>query len=127
MRMKGTLLDPRNPARWRDLGVYILVTLIFVSVIVVAAMKRVPEQKFFAWLEFVCLTLFLFGQFILKSKRVWKRRSFWFVTGTFFLVHVITLAKVLHAGRQISGGAWLLLVIAEMAVLMVFRKSTYGA
>ncbi|MDQ2926514.1 MAG: hypothetical protein M3R43_13310, partial [Acidobacteriota bacterium] len=106
---------------------YVLVSVICIGTIITAAMEGISEQKFMPWFGFAVFTLFLFGQFILKSRRMWERKSFWLVTGLFFLGHMITFTKLLHAGRQVSGGEWMLLVLIEMAVLIIFRRSVYGA
>jgi hypothetical protein len=121
------MVNSRSPNRLRDFGIYALVSVICVGSIIVAATEGVPEQKFMPWFGFALFTSFLFGQFILKSRRVWEKKSFWLVTGFFLLVHVITFTKLLHAGREVSGGGWLLSVVVEMAVLIIFRKSVYGA
>jgi hypothetical protein len=125
--MRDALVKPRPSKRLRDLGVYVLVSVICVGSIILAATEGVPEQKFLPWFGFVLFTLFLFGQFILKSKRVWEKKSFWLVTGLFFVVHVVTFIRLLHSGHQVSGGEWLLAVVVEMTVLIVFRKTVYGA
>lgn len=125
--MRETLINSRSRKRLRDFSVYIFVSMIFAGSLITAAMEGIPEQKFMPWFGFALFTLFLFGQFILKSRRVWERRSFWLVTGLFLVAHVIAFMKFLHAGRQISGGEWLLLVVVEMAVLVIFRRSAYRA
>ena len=125
MPMREIPVNSRPPKRLRDFSIYILVGIICIGSLVTAAIEGVSEQKFMSWFGFAFFTLLLFGQFILKSKRVWERRSFWLVTVFFLLVHVTTFTKLLHAGRQISGGEWLLLVVVEMAVLIMFRRSVY--
>jgi hypothetical protein len=107
--------------------VYLLVSVICVGSIIIAATQGVPEHKFMPWFGFVLFTLFLFGQFILKSKRVWAKKSFWLSTGLFFAVHLTMFIWLMHRGQQVSGGEWLFLVVFEMAVLIIFRKSVYGA
>jgi hypothetical protein len=126
MPMRGVMNNSR-PKRLKDFSIYILVSVICVASIIAAAVEGVPEQKFMPWFGFALFTSFLFGQFILKSRRVWEKKSFWLVTGLFLLMHVVTFTKLLHAGREVSGGEWLLLVVIEMAVLIIFRKSVYGA
>ena len=127
MPMRETVINSHPPKRLRDFGIYFFVSMIGVGILITAAMEGVPEQKFMPWFGFSLFTLFLFGQFILKSRRVWERRSFWLVTGLFLVAHAITFAKLLYAGRQISGVEWILLVVVEMAVLIIFRRSVYSA
>jgi len=123
--MRDALIHSRLPNRLRDFGVYVLVSVVCVGSIIVAAMEGVPERKFMPWFGFALFTLFLFGQFILKSRRLWKKKSFWLATGLFFLVHVITFTKVVHAGWEIPGGEWVLLVLVEMAILIIFRRLAF--
>lgn len=120
--MRDALVHSRSRNRLRDFGVYVLVGVVCVGSIIVAATEGIPEQKFMPWFAFALFTLFIFGQFILKSKRVWKKQSFWLVTGLFFLVHVLTFTKLVHACLQIRGAEWVLLVLAEMAILIIFRR-----
>jgi len=123
--MREIPVNSRPPKRLRDFSVYVLISIICIGSLITAAVEGVPEQTFMPWFGFALFTLFLFGQYILKSRRVWERRSFWFVTGLFLMAHVIAFTKLLHAGRQISGGEWLLSVVAEMAVLIIVRRLVY--
>lgn len=125
--MRDAMVTSRPSKRLRDLGVYLLVSMICVASIIIVATEGVPEQKFLQWFGFALFTLFLFGQFILKSKRVWDKKSFWLSTGLFFAVHLTMFLWLMHKGQQVSGGEWLFSIVFEMGVLIIFRKSVYGA
>ena len=98
-----------------------LISSICIGSILVAAVEGVPERKFASWFGFLLFTIFLFGQFISSSRRGRNRRSFWLVTGLFFVAHVIAFTELIQTGWQITVGYWLLVVMIEMAVLIVVR------
>lgn len=111
--------------RLRDFSIYMLISIICIGSILVAAVEGVPERKFASWFGFVLFTVFLFGQFISSSRRERNRRSFWLVTGLFFLAHVTTFTELIHTGGQITVGEWFLVVMIEMAVLILVRRLAF--
>ncbi len=108
--------------RLKDFAAYVLISLIFLGSVIIAAVKGVPDQVFKPWFGFTLFTLFLFGQFVFRSRRLWKRRSFWLFLGAFFIAHVLTVVKLMHTVQNISGQWFVLLTLVEMIILLLLRR-----
>jgi hypothetical protein len=109
-------------SRIRDYIIYIGIGLIVVLSAVAAAELGVPRTSFMRWYAFSLFSLFLFGQFVLNSKVLWKKRKFWTWTGLAALTHSALFVAVINSGRTIALGVWIICVLIEMALLIGLRS-----
>ena len=113
----------RNP--FRDLGIYVLISVAVISVAFGALVSDVPWNSFMRWFGFAGFSLFLFGQFVLKSRWAWRKRSFWIWMSVFLIAHSFIFTRLILAEREISVLVWVTIVVGEMAIFMLFRKLMY--
>jgi hypothetical protein len=108
--------------RLHDLVWYVVISIVIILPVVVAAIYDLPEEQIMKWFGFVVFTMYLFGQFILKSRDQWKTRAFWVITGSCFLIHTTVITRALLTGWQVTGFTWLMLILAEAAFLILLRR-----
>jgi hypothetical protein len=110
----------------RDFVAYIFISFAVVAAIVVAALEGVSESRFMKWYCMVLFTAAVFGQFLLKSKDLWKKKPFWIVYAAGFTIHLLLCAWLFHLGGLISGIQWLLLALGEIFILVILRNLMFG-
>lgn len=126
--MEYTLQIANNKTRrnrFRDLGLYVLISIAVISVAFGALVLDVPWSTFIHWFGFAGFTLFLFGQFVLKSRWAWRKRSFWIWLSVFLIAHSFIFTRLILSGQEIPVYTWIIIVVAEMAIFMLFRTSLY--
>ena len=126
--MEYTLQIANNKTRrnrFRDLGLYVLISMAVISVAFGALVLDVPWNTFMRWFGFAGFTLFLFGQFVLKSRWAWRKRSFWIWMSVFLIAHSFIFTRLILSGKEIPVYTWIIIVVAEMAIFMLFRTSLY--
>jgi hypothetical protein len=96
-----------------------------ISVVFGAAVSDVPWDSFKHWFAFAGFTLFLFSQFVVKSRWAWHNRSFWVWSSIFFAAHCFIFTKLTLSGKEFPAFVWVPIVIGEMAILMLFRRLMY--
>ena len=69
--------------RTKDFIWYVLISTTFIAIIVAAALSGMNQNIFTKSLYFAVQTFFVFWYFIASSRTLWKRRSFWILTGFF--------------------------------------------
>jgi hypothetical protein len=111
----------------RDLNLYILISIVAVGAIVLAAVENVSEQRFLNSYGLAIFTVCVFGQFVLTSKYLWRRRLFWILCAIGLTAHLLLCAWLFHAAGELSGKQWLLLAFAEIVVLVYSRKFVFGS
>jgi hypothetical protein len=112
--------------RIRDFISYTLISLAAITLVIVAALKGVPEPQIMYWVWTVLVTAGVFGQFIFVNKHFWKRKPFWTLCAAGLAVHLLVCILLLHLGRPISGIQWLLLAAIEIFILVISRNLMLG-
>jgi hypothetical protein len=112
--------------RIRDFISYTLISLAAITLVIVAALRGVPEPQIMYWVWTVLVTAGVFGQFIFVNKHFWKRKPFWTLCAAGLAVHLLVCILLLHLGRPISGIQWLLLAAIEIFILVISRNLMLG-
>ncbi len=112
--------------RVRDFISYIFISFAAVMAVIVAALRGVPQSQIMYWVWMVLFTAAVFWQFVLKSKNLWKKKSFWIVCTLGFAIHLLVCTLLFHSGRQISGMQWVLLALVEVFILVIVRNRMFG-
>jgi hypothetical protein len=94
--------------------------------VIVAALRGVPASQIMYWVWMVLCTSAVFGQFLLKSNALWKKKSFWIVCTAGFAIHLLVCTLLFHLERPISGIQWLLLAVVEIIILVILRNLMFG-
>jgi hypothetical protein len=111
--------------RLRDFGLYVVISMAVISIALCALELDVPWNSFMHWFGFAGFTLFLFGQFVIKSRWAWRKRSFWIWMSVFLIAHSFIFARLILNGKEIPVYMWIIIVVVEMAIFMLFRTSLY--
>jgi len=110
-----------------DFIAYVLISIVAVAAIIFAAIKTVSDQRFLNYSGLAIFTVCVFGQFVLTSKYVWKRRRFWVLLVIAFIAHLVLCAWLFQVEGTLSGEQWLVLALAEIFVLVYSRKLAFGS
>ena len=113
--------------RARDLLIYTSVSLVVAVALISAAVRGEPESQILNWFGVLLFTGIVFGDFLLRSRRVWTKPLFWSVFGFAFAAHVCVCMWLFRAGGVIPGARWLFLALFEIAVLFWTRQCLFGA
>jgi hypothetical protein len=115
-------LTKKRRSRARDFVLYIAISFAFVAVLLAGALSHVDQGKFMKWVFISFDTLFVFGFVIEKSRPLWRRNSFWLLTGSLLLLHCIAMAELLIRVKQPKGD-WLVgAVLGEIVFLLNFTR-----
>ena len=110
----------------RDFVAYVLISLAFVIVIVVAALEGIPETRIMNWSGLVLTSAGVFGQFVLVSRHFWKKRTFWILLAASFTTHLLFCVWLFYLEGEVSGRQWLLISLVEVVILAGLRTLMFG-
>ncbi len=86
----------RRPQLLRDLALYVLISLAVVAVVIVCAENR-WGAGWGRWLLLILTTVLIFYHWIRSGRRLWRQRSFWYVSSALFIGHMLLwLAAMRH-------------------------------
>ena len=107
--------------RVSDYLIYIGIGIVVLAAIVIAAESGVSKDEFSLWYGFMMFSAFLFGQFILTSRRYWKLRPFRMWTSIAAIGHTGAFICAVRSGLYLGAWGWIICVTIEAAVLMGAR------
>lgn len=119
--MCASLAEHRRYRKARDYVLYILIGLAVATGTIWVAETGVNPDQFMRWFGLAIFTTILFGAYLVDSRSLFRRRSFWVFTGLLLAIHVglysIALARV-----QSWKVVWFtILTFLELPVLPLLR------
>ena len=108
--------------RLRDFLLYIAITLLVLAAIIATTYTGLSDSSFIKIFEFLGFTALLFGYFIADSRRWWRNRNYWVLTGLLFLAHSIVFAILLTRVETFKPIWFGLIVLPEMVGFILCRN-----
>jgi hypothetical protein len=113
---------------WRRIGDFVLylgIALLVVAAVVAAATMHLNEDRFMKMVGFAAATVALFYYFIAGSRPLWKKSSFWGLTGSLFIVHALVFAIIFAHIRWKP--IWLGMVLPEILLFLFCRRLLFSS
>ena len=119
-------IDPgMTESRVRDLGLYVLISLLVAAPPLAALWLDLPWATFMHWYGFACFTCLVFGQVIAKSRFAWRAKSFWVLMVIWLALHVGVFMELTERGVNLPGVDWMAFVVIELALFVAVRMWLY--
>ena len=113
----GTSLGSKRSHRLRDYVLYLAISFAVIGAVLFLGLSQDHSNKPMKWFFFLFYTGVVFGSVIEKNGVLWKRRSFWLLTGSLLLLHCTILALILAHTQHLKAVSWIPGYI-EIVVLM---------
>jgi len=101
---------------------YFVISVFVVGISIFALFIDVPWDLYMRWFALLAATGVLFGQFIVSSRPLWRRRLFWVFTIVLLSIHCAFNVLILLKGRSGINSVWVFLIDA---VLLFFVRDFY--
>ena len=110
---------------WKDFALYVSISVIIVSILVVAALSHLSEPLIMKWWGIFLFTGGIFGIFLEKFRKFWRVKRFWAWVGLLLVLHCVFLETALRHGKKFPELFWVFVIEAILLIQVtrsVFRN-----
>lgn len=105
----------------RDYTLYVAISFAFIAAVGWAMFSDVPQNVISVWMGFGLFVVFLFGDLVWESRRVWKDRVFWCGVVLLLVANYFLFRYLLGSGGHVNAFEMITIGGVETAIFKAFR------
>lgn len=110
-------------SRLRDIGLYVLISLVVISFPLCALFLDWPWTPFMHWFGFFLFMAFLLAQFVMINRDSWRKRSYWLSMALLLSINTLIFSIFFPIDKQVPVVVWFTIVMIETSLILGFSRT----